>query len=55
MAEKPVREKLTVLPVRVADWHYATLCRMAQRRGVGLGEVLRAILNQAFQNERPTS
>jgi hypothetical protein len=49
------REKLTVLPVRVADWHFSVLCRMAHSRGVGLGEVLRAILNQVFENERPTS
>ncbi len=53
--ERPAREKLTVLPVRVADWHYAALCRVAHHRGVGLGEVLRAILNQVFANERPSN
>jgi hypothetical protein len=48
----PKREELVQLPVRVANWQFAALCRRAQARGVGLGEVLRAILDGALATER---
>lgn len=49
---KPKREQLTVLGARVAVWQYDVLWQRARERGVSIGEVLRAVLDEALTSQR---
>lgn len=50
--KKPTKEASAVLSVRVPTWQFDALCKRAQKRGVGLGEVLRALLYDVLAAER---
>ena len=54
--EKPLsnlkREKFEHFSVRVVKWQFDALCKRSNARGISLGEVLRAILDQTLAGER---
>lgn len=52
---RPVkRGNLEHFTVRIVPWQYDVLAKRALARGVGMGEVLRSILEQALASERDT-